>query len=137
MFAITIKNDKNEEKEYIVYGERELNLILNINKPTNLPMPNYFELESIPSQYPTIKITNLVPIIVIPDQLIIADKSLTLNINFLASYPLELDEYETLYDTYLKQMENNPTPEFQMQQTIINDLKYTNSLTLTKKNKRA
>lgn len=137
MFKITIENDKKEETQYIVYGEREFNLIGNINKPTVIPCPNYFELENMTSQYPTFKITNLVPIIVIPDQLLQTDQLLnSFDLNLLASYPLELEEYEVLYETYLAQMENDPTPEFQMQQKIQSDLKYTKVLTQIRK-KRA
>ncbi len=134
MFQITIENNDKEKNNYIIYGEHEFNFFTKITPPMNLPIPNYYELENIPSQYPIIKITNIVPIIVIPDQIITVEKN-SVNLNFYASYPLELDEYEALYETYLTQMKNNPTSEFQTVQKIKNDIKYTKVLNKIKQNR--
>ena len=138
MFKVTIENDKKEETEYIVYGEREFNCIVSVEQTTILPIPNYYELKDIPSQYPTFKITNLVPIIVLPNQIIKTDNFFkSTDLNLYAGYPLELEEYQALYETYLSQMQNNPIPEFQTHQKIKSDIKYTKVLTQIRNNKRA
>lgn len=129
MFKITIENTKKEETQYIVYGEGEFNFISNINNPTVIPCPNYFELESMSSQYPAFKITNLTPFIVPQKNFIQKDKfSDSLHINLFDTYPLELEEYEILYKAYLAQMEQNPTHEFIQEQTIKENIEYTKTL---------
>ena len=130
MFNIKINNGE-KEKNYAVFDEREFNIITN---PTIfvISCPNYYELNIIPASTPIIQYTNIEPII-IEDNPIEENSFNKFNISF--GQPITPEEYETLYELYLKQMKENPTPEYLKQMEIKDDIEQAKKL--VKKTKRA
>ena len=130
MFTIKI-NDDDKEKGYAVYGEREFTIITN---PTTffVSCPSYYQLNILPGSNPIIQYTNIEPII-IEDNPIKENGFNKFNISF--GQPITPEEYETLYELYLMQMEQNPTPEYLNQIEIKEDIK--RATKLVKKSKRA
>ena len=79
--------------------------------------PNYYDLEIIAGERPLIRFINNKPIITYKQEnqtyiIFEADKH--------ADFGLALsdEEYKTLYKLHLKQLEKNPTPEYQNNQKI-------------------
>lgn len=130
MFQIKINNDE-KEKDYLVFGEKEFNIIFH---PTThcISCPNYYELNVIPGERPVIQCTNIEPII-IEDNPITNNGFNTINISF--GEAITPEEYETLYELYLEQMKENPTPEYLKEQEIKEDIERAKKL--VKKTKRA
>lgn len=127
MFEVKI-NDNN----YYVFGENEVSFVTRQNHVI-IPTPNFYDLEIIPEKTTIIKFTNNEPVI-------IPSKMINYN-NIFETYEgsfgtnLSLEEYETLYELYLNQMQENPTTEYTQLQEIKQDIKH--AKTLVKKNKRA
>ena len=130
MFNIKINNGE-KEKEYAVCDEREFTIII---KPTTIftTCPSYYELNIIPATTPIITYTNIKPII-IEETPITKQNSNTVNISF--GEPITPEEYETLYELYLEQMKENPTPEYSKKMEIKDDIEQAKKL--VKKTKRA
>lgn len=131
MFKVKINNGE-KENEYLVFKEKEFTVI-GSSANVCISCPNYFSLEVIPGQTPTIKYTNIEPVIINSNS--IEYDSLHQTTNFSFGLPLSLDEYKNLYELYLTQMEENPTPEYQAEQEIQNDVEC--AKTLIKNHKRA
>lgn len=131
MFKVKINNGE-KENEYLVFKEKEFTVI-GSSANVCISCPNYFSLEVIPGQTLTIKYTNIEPVIINSNS--IEYDSLNQTTNFSFGLPLSLDEYKNLYELYLTQMEENPTPEYQAEQEIQNDVKC--AKTLVKNHKRA
>ena len=131
MFKVKINNGE-KENEYLVFKEKEFTVI-GSSANVYISCPNYFSLEVIPGQTLTIKYTNIEPVIINSNS--IEYDSLHQTTNFSFGLPLSLDEYKNLYELYLTQMEENPTPEYQAEQEIQNDVEY--AKTLVKNHKRA
>lgn len=130
MFKIKINNNE-QEKDYAVFSEREFTII---TKPTTffITCPNYYELNVIPGERPVIQCTNIEPII-IEDNPITENGFNKINISF--GEVITTEEYETLYELYLEQMKENPTPEYLKEQEIKEDIERAKKL--VKKTKRA
>ena len=130
MFKIKINNNE-QEKDYAVFSEREFTII---TKPTTffITCPNYYELNVIPGERPVIQCTNIEPII-IEDNPITENGFNKINISF--GEVITPEEYETLYELYLEQMKENPTPEYLKEQEIKEDIERAKKL--VKKTKRA
>ena len=107
MFQIKINNDE-KEKDYLVFGEKEFNIIF---RPTThcISCPNYYELNVIPGETPVIQCTNIEPII-IEDNPITNNGFNTINISF--GKAITPEEYNLFYEEYLNQMKKNPTSEY-------------------------
>ena len=130
MFNIKINNG-DKEKNYFVFGEKEFNIIF---RPMEhcISCPNYYELHVIPSEIPVIQCTNIEPIII--EENPITEKGFnTVNISF--GEAITPEEYETLYELYLEQMKENPTPEYSKKTEIKDDIEQAKKL--VKKTKRA
>lgn len=131
MFKVKINNGE-KENEYLVFKEKEFTVI-GSSANVCISCPNYFSLEVIPGQTLTIKYTNIEPVIINSNSIEYDNLNQTTNFSF--GLPLSLDEYKNLYELYLTQMEENPTPEYQAEQEIQNDVKC--AKTLVKNHKRA
>lgn len=130
MFNIKIDNG-DKEKSYTVFKEREFTII---GTCTNniITCPSYYELNIIPSATPVITYTNIEPIII--DENPITEKGFnTVNISF--GEAITPEEYETLYELYLEQMKENPTPEYSKKTEIKDEIEQAKKL--VKKTKRA
>ena len=89
---------KINEKEYIVCSEGEFNFLGNMTSPV-FTIPNYLDLDYKVGTQTVIKITNNVPIIIDESNLTNQDEfNRSINVNFEAIYPLELEEVEILYE---------------------------------------
>ena len=121
---------KIKENEYLVFKRQEINIIGEA-KNNIIPCPDYYSLEIIPGQIQLIKYTNTAPVIINHDSI-----ETDLNtINFSFGVPITTEEYNMLYELYLNQMEKNPTPEYQKEVEIKQDVEF--AKTLVKNRKRA
>lgn len=130
MFKIKINNNE-QEKDYAVFSEREFTIITKLTT-FFITCPNYYELNIIPTETPVIQCTNIEPII-IEDNPITENGFNKINISF--GEAITPEEYETLYELYLEQMKENPTPEYLKEQEIKEDIERAKKL--VKKTKRA
>ena len=124
MFEIKIN-----ERDYYVFREKEFNIIGNLNTPF-LSHPNYYDLNITET---SLQYTNNKNVI-IPADLLEFNK-ITNQISASFGLPITLEEYKTLYELYLDQMNENPTEEFIKLKEIKQDIEH--AKTLVKKNKRA
>ena len=120
---------KINERDYYVFREKEFNIIGNLNTPF-LSHPNYYDLNITET---SLQYTNNKNVI-IPADLLKFNK-ITNQISASFGLPITLEEYETLYELYLDQMNENPTEEFITLKEIKQDIEH--AKTLVKKNKRA
>ena len=119
-------NVKINENEYSVFEERELNII-GIPNQMMIGCPNYYDLEIIAGERPLIRFINNKKIITYKQEnqthiIFEADKH--------ADFGLTLsdEEYKTLYKLHLKQLGKNPTPEYQNNQKIKQDIEIAKQL---------
>ena len=88
---------KINEKEYVVCSEGEFNFLGNMTSPV-FTIPNYLDLDYKVGTQTVIKITNNVPIIIDESNLTNQDEfNRSINVNFEAIYPLELEEVENVH----------------------------------------
>ena len=130
MFQVKILNG-DEENEYSVFKQGEFNFI---TSPTNLIVecPSYYKLNIIPSQIPTIQYTNIEPVIINNNTM---EKSGFDKVYVDFGQPITMEEYEILYELYLKQMAETPNQRYLKEQKIKQDIEH--AKTLVKKSKRA
>lgn len=126
-------NVQINENEYIVFGERELNFIGNTISNV-VTCQNYYTLETIPGQNPAIKYTNIEPVII--DKNSIEYNNLNGQTTFSFGLPLSIEEYEALYELHLKQLEENPTLEYQNIQRMKQDVETAKTLVKNRKERK-
>lgn len=130
MFQVKIPNG-DKENEYSVFKQGEFSLI---SDPINyiIACPSYYQLNIIPSQTPTIQYTNIEPVIINSDMI---EETGFNRVYIDFGQPITLEEYEILYELYLKQMAENPDQRYLKEQKIKQDIEH--AKTLVKKSKRA
>ena len=113
MFEVKINKNK-----YYVFGEKEFTIYSEPKSPI-IPCPNYYSLKILNGKYPITKFTNIEPVII--NELNI-ELNNPFNINISFGMPLTTEEYEILYELYLKQSEENQTEEYLQEKNIKNDI---------------
>lgn len=123
MFQVKITND-DEENDYSVFKQGEFNII---TQPIDfiITCPSYYKLNIIPSQTPTIQYTNIEPVIINSDMI---EKTGFDRVSVSFGQPITTEEYEILYELYLKQMAENPDQQYLEKQKIKQDIEHAKTL---------
>ena len=108
-------NVQINDNEYTVYGEQELNII-GTPYQTMIECPSYYDLEIISGKKPIIRFINNTPVITYKQEN--QDNIFKSDTNADFGLSISIEEYEILYELHLKQLEENPTPEYQNSQKI-------------------
>ena len=123
MFQVKITND-DEENDYSIFKQGEFNII---TQPIDfiITCPSYHKLNIIPSQTPTIQYTNIEPVIINSDMI---EKTGFDRVSVSFGQPITTEEYEILYELYLKQMAENPDQQYLEKQKIKQDIEHAKTL---------